>query len=92
MAAPATRQVGDDTVPCVSATASQSADGTVSLSLCNLEPLTPQVCTCLLSGTSNPVTQPIPGRVLNRRTLDRQRKAAMETVAARLRKAGVAVR
>jgi hypothetical protein len=34
----------------------------------------------------------VPGRVLNRRTLDRQRKAAMETVAARLRKAGVVVR
>ncbi len=34
----------------------------------------------------------VPGRVLNRRTLDRQRKVAMEMVAARLRKAGVAVR
>lgn len=34
----------------------------------------------------------IPGRALNRRTLDRQRKAAMETVAARLRKARVVVR
>lgn len=34
----------------------------------------------------------IPGRVLNRRTLDRQRKIAMEIVADRLIRAGVAVR
>jgi len=34
----------------------------------------------------------IPGRVLNRRTLDRQRKVAMDIVAARLRRAGVVVR
>lgn len=34
----------------------------------------------------------IPGRVLNRRTLDRQRKIAMDVVADRLRRAGVAVR
>jgi hypothetical protein len=34
----------------------------------------------------------VPGRVLNRRTLDRQRKIAMEVVADRLRRAGVVVR